>query len=292
MSNDFFNFILLNQVLTWMCALIGNLNFGLQMEEFETLLTSALTITNATLGNFDIKTFDQIVDPQKRQYGQLFMLCAIVFLNMMLLNFIVAILANTYNLFDLRSNGLYLSEILNTRDDLIYDDNYGSFLSSVPPINIIQIPFIPLAMILKRDDPWLLLMNSFLMQVQYFILMSIIFAAFLVVSLVLIPFAWVRGIYDKIQQKNTNYNRTDQVFNLLFIPFGPFILLLDLIADVIYFWKNSFRTDLKMNIIPQNISQLSHKSLRNIENHFNKMKSNSIKSVANDYYIRHCRNHL
>jgi len=116
----------------------------------------------------------------------------------MLLNFIVAILANTYNLFDLRSNGLYLSEILNARDDLIYDDNYGSFLSSVPPINIIQIPFIPLAMILKRDDPWLLLMNSFLMQVQYFILMSIIFAAFLVVSLVLIPFAWVRGIYDKI----------------------------------------------------------------------------------------------
>jgi len=56
---------------------------------------------------------------------------------MLLLNLIIAILANTYNQFDLRSNGLYLSKILNTRGELLYDDNYGCFFAGVPPINIV-----------------------------------------------------------------------------------------------------------------------------------------------------------
>jgi len=56
---------------------------------------------------------------------------------MLLLNLIIAILANTYNLFDLRSTGLYLSEILNKRDELLYDESYGSFLAAIPPINSI-----------------------------------------------------------------------------------------------------------------------------------------------------------
>jgi hypothetical protein len=64
------------------------------------------------------------------------MLIVIVF-NMLLLNLIVAILANTYNMFDLRATGLYLSKILNTRGELLYEDNYGAFLAALPPINVI-----------------------------------------------------------------------------------------------------------------------------------------------------------
>lgn len=61
----------------------------------------------------------------------------VISFNLLLLNLIIAILANTYNLFDLRSNGLYLSKILNTRGELLYDENYGGFLASVPPLNVI-----------------------------------------------------------------------------------------------------------------------------------------------------------
>ena len=64
------------------------------------------------------------------------MLVVIVF-NMILLNLIIAILANTYNMFDLRSTGLYLSKILNTRGELLYDENYGAFLAALPPTNMI-----------------------------------------------------------------------------------------------------------------------------------------------------------
>jgi hypothetical protein len=61
----------------------------------------------------------------------------VISFNMLLLNLLVAILANTYNIYDLRSSGLYLSKILITRGELLYDDNYGAFLAGVPPINLI-----------------------------------------------------------------------------------------------------------------------------------------------------------
>jgi hypothetical protein len=42
----------------------------------------------------------------------------VVFFNILLMNLIIAILANTYIIFDAKSNGLYLSKILSTRDEL------------------------------------------------------------------------------------------------------------------------------------------------------------------------------
>lgn len=46
-------------------------------------------------------------------------------------------LANTYNIFDSKSNGLYLSKILNTRDEMTYDESYGGYLTGLPIINLI-----------------------------------------------------------------------------------------------------------------------------------------------------------
>jgi hypothetical protein len=62
---------------------------------------------------------------------------AVVIFNMVLINLIVAILANTYNTFDQRSSGLYLSKILMSRDEMSYDLNFGSFLCALPPLNLI-----------------------------------------------------------------------------------------------------------------------------------------------------------
>jgi hypothetical protein len=62
---------------------------------------------------------------------------------------LIAVLANTYAEFDSKSNGLYLSMILMQRDELIYDESYGAFLAAIPPINIIQIPVLPLALVLR-----------------------------------------------------------------------------------------------------------------------------------------------
>ena len=70
-------------------------------------------------------------------FGEIYVIFIVITFSILLMNFILAILANTYNIFETKSNGLYLSKILSTRDELTYDYSYGAFLSSMPPLNII-----------------------------------------------------------------------------------------------------------------------------------------------------------
>ena len=70
-------------------------------------------------------------------FGKVYMISIIVVFNILLMNLIIAILANTYSNYESGSTGLYLSKILSTRDEIEYDDNYGAFLSAMPPINLV-----------------------------------------------------------------------------------------------------------------------------------------------------------
>ena len=55
------------------------------------------------------------------------MITVIIF-TILILNLIIAILSNTYNINDPFSRALYLSKILASRDLLMYDMHYGSYL--------------------------------------------------------------------------------------------------------------------------------------------------------------------
>lgn len=63
----------------------------------------------------------------------------------LILNLVIAILSNTYNVYDPKSKGLFLSKILSTRNELLYNPTYGAFLLSLTPLNAFTFPFIPLA---------------------------------------------------------------------------------------------------------------------------------------------------
>ena len=101
--------------------------------------------------------------------------------------------------------------------------------------------------------------------------MLIFFILFVAVSVVCIPFAWFVGIVDKFTAKNQSKDMRDVICNYLFVPFGPIILALDLMADCNYFWKNNFRSELKKNIIVIDDSKLTHYSIREIDAYTNKM---------------------
>jgi len=85
----------------------------------------------------------------------------------------------------------------------------------------------------------------------------------LIVSLALIPMAWLIGINDKIRNRNYYTTTTDKLLKFwLFIPFGPAILLLNLVTDMYYFWANNFRTELKHTIVVRKKLQIHHESLK------------------------------
>ena len=137
MSKDFYNFFLLYALLTVMFGIVGNINFLFSVSLFKNFFSSLLSVIDASLGNYDFDVYNIIDDETLKIIGVVYTIMIVVSFNILILNLIIAILANTYNIFDDRSNGLYLSKILMSRDEMLYDTSYGSFLSGMPPINAI-----------------------------------------------------------------------------------------------------------------------------------------------------------
>ena len=135
---------------------------------------------------------------ETKTIGYFFIIIEVICFNIIMLNLLLSILANTYQAFDPRSQGLYLSRILAMRDELMYDEHYGAYLSDIPIINVIMLPFLPLALFASPTSKVNLMINNIMTKVQYVIFMLLLFTFFLVVSIVLIPFAYVVGVIDKM----------------------------------------------------------------------------------------------
>ena len=113
MSQDFMNFMIIFFMLIVMFGVVGNLNF-MGIEHFENFYESMLTVIDFAIGNFNFKFFDKVDDPTQLMIGYIWTICIVVFFNIMLLNLLLAILSNTYNIFDSKSNGLFLAKILSS----------------------------------------------------------------------------------------------------------------------------------------------------------------------------------
>jgi UDP-N-acetylmuramyl pentapeptide phosphotransferase/UDP-N-acetylglucosamine-1-phosphate transferase len=150
MSRDFYNFFLLYVLLTLMFAIVGNINFLFDLREYKDFFSSILTVIDASLGNYSFETIEMgIQNTYLQNIGLVYTILIVLCFNIIVLNLIIAILANTYNIFDGKSNGLYLSKILMSRDEMLYDESYGAFLSAMPPINFVHLPALPFAMVLR-----------------------------------------------------------------------------------------------------------------------------------------------
>lgn len=75
---------------------------------------------------------------------------AVVIFNLVFINLLVSVLANIYEMFDSKGDGLYLMMLLRMRDEQSYDEDYGAFLAAMPPLSFVQFPFIPLSMIFAK----------------------------------------------------------------------------------------------------------------------------------------------
>ena len=118
MASDFLNFLIIYIVLLTMFVALGNLNFLFYVEDLSTPFKSFITMVDGSMGNYDFGIFEDIEDPIIVNAGKGFLMLSIVIFTILILNLIIAILSNTYNVFDPKSNGLYLSKILATRDEL------------------------------------------------------------------------------------------------------------------------------------------------------------------------------
>jgi len=52
MSNEFINFLIFYLILTLLLVIVGTLMFGFYVPHYNSLFTSLVNITNASMGNF------------------------------------------------------------------------------------------------------------------------------------------------------------------------------------------------------------------------------------------------
>lgn len=200
-------------------------------------------------------------------FGDFYVIIIVITFNILILNLIIAILSNTYNMFDTKSTGLYLSKILNSRDEMTYDENYGAFLLTMTPLNIVTLPFVPYALFKKPSKE----MNTMITVLQYSFLIVIIYLMFLVGSIIMTPFAFLKSLSVKIQDVlSVKADPKEQIKKgmmlFVFLAVGLPILVLNLLADFYYFWMNNFRSNLKKIIIDKEKSTLTNQSIRDIVN--------------------------
>ena len=112
MGIDFLNFVLIYLILVAMFSIIGNINFLHSSTAFATLFDSTMTLVDASMGNYDFGVFEDIEDEILKNFGKVYLLIVIIMFALLILNLIIAILSNTYNIFDPKSKGLFLSKIL------------------------------------------------------------------------------------------------------------------------------------------------------------------------------------
>jgi len=193
MTKDFGSFVILYCIICLGFALVGNINFVSESNKFETFMEAILTVVDTSLGNFNFSLNDleetedggeaDIVRDEKSNVSTtsnfqtnlyiVWVILGVVIFNMILINLMIAILANTYNIFDQRSSGLYLSKILMSRDEMTFEVNFGAFLCALPPLNLIQFPFLPVALTMRENDEKLLKLNHYVMLIQYTLFMLI-----------------------------------------------------------------------------------------------------------------------
>jgi len=195
MAGDFFNFVILYVILIIMFGIIGNLNFMVYLQqEYGQLFGSVLTVLDASIGNYSFDLFKGIENnDQLVIIGDIYVIAIVICFNILILNLIIAILSNTYNMFDTKSAGLYLSKILNSRDEMTFDENYGGFLLTMTPLNLVVLPFVPYALFNKPSRE----MNNMITILQYSVLIVVIYVMFLFGSIVMMPFAFLKSLLVK-----------------------------------------------------------------------------------------------
>lgn len=284
---DFLNFMILYLVVALTAAQISSMNFMFYLPSFDTLGRAFITVFDVSLYNFDFDDFKVVSNGKVYNGAVAFVIVLAFILHIILINLLIAILANTYQELNSKSNGLYLSMILMHRDELSYDRSYGSLLASVPPFNVVQIPFLPLALWMKQKHPAVIRANDLVMRMQYILFMLFPFTIFSLVSVVLIPVAYLVSLGDKLlsaQETPKERLHNCAAWALLGIP----VLCGNTVVDLYLFWVDCFRPSkgMKLIMIPKDPATITHQSIRRIINVCKEYSSLKIKSLQSTTLVR------
>ena len=115
-----------------------------------------------------------------------------------MLNFIIAILADTYTKLSQQSLGLYYDGLISRIPIYEDDKQFGGLIVGIPPFNMLAFLMCPFCLIVKDEDK-LKYVNDVFTKVIFAPVAILLTVLFLALSLLCLPFAYLSAIVKKIK---------------------------------------------------------------------------------------------
>jgi hypothetical protein len=222
-------------------------------------------IYDATMGSISHPSDLGIYDLVHRFFLALHVLAS----NLILLNYLVAILSTVYNLlnqeenkrlFACRSFIYYYSKRLS---NAMIDMKYGDYILIMPPFN----PLLLFSLVFVfKDNAHVWIMNK--IRFIYFLIVSLISAFFLMIYYILIsPVMYVKLLFNSLLTNNSAFNKIIVIVIWFFL--GPLIMIVLIIIDLKNYAKvlaNNYSFDDKKVDQKENENKFIHQEV------FNEMK--------------------
>jgi hypothetical protein len=169
-------FLIVYGLFLWIFASGGRLLYTNQ-ESFKDQTTTIMTLFTAGLGSFSFNMWDENVQVATT-YNYAFLIAFLVISNVILLNFIIAILSTIYDAVKSRSGLIHLADIIKTRSVFGYNEYYSSMISSFIPFNMLLLPTFPFLIMCKSRK-----LNAIIMHICFVPVLIIGTTLFLFISL-------------------------------------------------------------------------------------------------------------
>ena len=195
MAGDVLRFLVIQSVLLIMVTSVAALLFS-DLETYTEFFDVIFIMFGTGMGNYDLDVFSQLsFDPV---LGKFFILLTLILNNIILINFVIAIQADTYSKLSDESLGIYYDGIIARIPIYEDDERYGGLIVGTPPSSLFAIFMIPFYWFVK-DEKKLKRINDYFTKGMFLPVSIIITLGFMAINILLLPFAYVVAIKKKIQ---------------------------------------------------------------------------------------------
>ena len=156
------------------------------------------------MGNYDIEVFETYRELGAEYYYWLGVYCTLTFvlLNaLILINVVISMMASTYGNMTYVRKGLYNYNIIKTTYSYKLDSRYGGLIVLMPPFCVISFLLQPFYWKIKDQKKLKKFNKGFYLFVYSFIFIPI-GAIFITVNIIMMPFAYFKICFKKIQLLN------------------------------------------------------------------------------------------
>lgn len=241
MFADIKTFIVIWVIVLVMFTAVGILGFQ-EVVAIKTFGDGFIFWIQAALGDWDISVFDvydesELNQPVKHKMGIYFTLIYVFINILVLLNVVIAMMADTYALMTSVRKGLYNYNIIKSASSYQTDKYYGGLLLLTAPFSIIGFFLIPFYCCIK-DKKRLERFNTrfyLFCHVCFYIPLSCIFVG---LNLLMVPFAYLKTCIHKVNLFRQGI--VSFVSCLAYVVIGLPILLYAQMTDLWAFFKASF----------------------------------------------------